>query len=166
VYGRLEVDVAGDRGAVAERAVERLPEDDADVLDGVMRPGLEVAIGADAETEAAVAAEQVEHVIEEADPGRRAALAPVEVERDADIGLAGSALDRGLPDAGCRHRCAIPPRRARSCRRPAPSPTRRGSGSPRRGRSRRRSRPGLSQSPRRSRPGRSDAGTCPGRAAR
>ncbi len=166
VHRQLDVGVAGDPGPVAERLIERLPEDDADVFDGVMGPGLEVAIGADGETEAAVAAEQVEHVIEETDPGRRADLAPVEVERDADVGLAGAALDRGLPVPGCRHRCAIPPRRARSCRRPAPSPTRRGSGNPRRGRSRRPSRPGPSLSPRRSRPGRSGAGTYPGRAAR
>ena len=38
------VAVAGDAGAVAERLVDRLAEHDPDVLDRVVRPGLEVAV--------------------------------------------------------------------------------------------------------------------------
>ena len=77
--------VAPDPGAVAERLVERLAEHDADVLDGVVGAGLEVAVRLDLQAEPAVAGEQVEHVVEEADAGRRARLSPVEVEREPDL---------------------------------------------------------------------------------
>ena len=40
-----------------------------------------------------MAAEQLEHVVEEADPGRDGHVAAVEVERDLDLRLAGLALD-------------------------------------------------------------------------
>ena len=56
---------ATDAGLVAERLLERLPEDDADVLDGVVAVDVEVAGGLHGEVEAAVAAELVEHVVEE-----------------------------------------------------------------------------------------------------
>ena len=47
-------------------------------------------VARDVEIEAAVAREQVEHVVEEADAGRRAAGAgAVERQRDADLGLPG-----------------------------------------------------------------------------
>ena len=54
--------------------------------------GLEVAARLDPEAEAAVAGEQVEHVVEEADAGRGARLSPVEVERERDLRLGGAAL--------------------------------------------------------------------------
>ena len=76
------VAVAADPGAVAERLVERLAERDADVLDRVVGAGLEVAGRLDLEAEPAVAGEQLEHVVEEADAGRDARLAAVEVERE------------------------------------------------------------------------------------
>ena len=44
VHRDRHVAVAADPGPVAERAVERLPEGDADVLDGVVRAGLEVPV--------------------------------------------------------------------------------------------------------------------------
>ena len=89
--------VAADPGAVAQRLVERLAEHDADVLDRVVGAGLEVAARLDLEAEPAVAGEQVEHVVEEADAGRGARLAPVEVEREPDLGLGGAALSfRGV----------------------------------------------------------------------
>ena len=43
---------AGDARAVSERAVERLADADADVLDGVVRAGLQVALGRDRQVEA------------------------------------------------------------------------------------------------------------------
>src|SRR3984885_698646 len=61
--------VAGNAGAVAERLAERLAAADSDVLDRVMGSRLEVAARLDAEVETAVAVKQVEHVVEEADPG-------------------------------------------------------------------------------------------------
>ena len=81
--------VAGDAGAVAERAVERLAEHDPGVLDGVVRAGVEVAGDVDGQVEPAVAGEQVEHVVEEADAGAaRAGAAAVEAEGERDVGLA------------------------------------------------------------------------------
>ena len=61
-----------------------------------MGAGAEVARGANVEVEAAVAREQVEHVVEEPNPG----LAPagsgaVEGQGDVDVGLTGLAFDRG-----------------------------------------------------------------------
>ena len=44
------------------------------------------------QAEPAVAGEQVEHVVEEADAGRGARLSPVEVERELDLRLGGAAL--------------------------------------------------------------------------
>ena len=64
------VAVAVDPAPVAERLVERLPEHDPRVLDGVVRPGLQVPGDLHVELQPAVAGEQVEHVVEEADAGR------------------------------------------------------------------------------------------------
>ena len=63
--------VAADPGPVAERLVEGLAEDDADVLDSVVGAGLEVAARLDPQAEPPVAGEQVEHVVEEPDAGLR-----------------------------------------------------------------------------------------------
>ena len=83
---------ARDPGAVAECLVERLPEDDADVLDRVVGTGLEVAAGLHLQAEAAVAGQQVEHVVEEADAGLCARLPAVEVEGEPNLGLGRAAL--------------------------------------------------------------------------
>jgi hypothetical protein len=90
------VAIAIDPGAVAERRIEGLAEGDADVLHRVMGAGLEVAGRAHDQPHAGVAAEQVQHVVEEADPGRGRHVAPVQVELEGDLGLARSPLD------GCR----------------------------------------------------------------
>ena len=55
--------VAPDARAVTERAVERLPQRDADVLDGVVRAGLEIALRLDTQPEPGVAPERLDHVI-------------------------------------------------------------------------------------------------------
>ncbi len=91
VHRHGRVSVARDPGAVAERSVERLADADPDVLDRVVRAGLQVAAGADVEVEAAVAGEQVEHVVEEPDAGLALAGAvAVERQADVDVGLARS----------------------------------------------------------------------------
>ena len=99
--GHDRVAEAADAGAVAERLVERLPERDAGVLDGVVRAGLEVALDLHVEVEQAVARDRVEQVVEEADPGAALARArAVEVQRQLDVGLAGGAMDlRGAAHA-------------------------------------------------------------------
>src|SRR5436190_19256931 len=83
---------ARDPRAVAERLVERLADHDPDVLDRVVRAGLEVALCVDVEVEAAVARERVEHVVEESDSRRpRPAARTVERQRDRDLGLTRAA---------------------------------------------------------------------------
>ena len=64
----------------------------------------------DRQVEAAVAREQVEHVVEEADAGARArrAPSPSSCELDVDLGLAGLAVDL----AGTRHRVPLSRMRA------------------------------------------------------
>ncbi len=92
-HGRAAV--ARDPGAIAERAVERLADADADVLDRVMRAGLQIAGGAHLQVEPPVAGEQVEHVVKEADAGLARALpGAVERQRDGDPGLPRPAIDR------------------------------------------------------------------------
>ena len=71
VHRHDRVAVADDPAAVAERLVERLPEHDPRVLDRVMGAGLEVAGDLHVEVQPAVAGQQVEHVVEEADAGVR-----------------------------------------------------------------------------------------------
>ena len=82
--------VADDAAAIAERLVERLPEYDPGVLDRMVRAGLEVAADGDVEVQPAVARQQIEHVIEEADPRvAGAGAAAGQAERERDVGLAG-----------------------------------------------------------------------------
>ena len=92
VHRHHGVPVADDPAAVAERLVERLAEHDPGVLDRVVRAGLQVAGDRDLEVQPAVAGEQVEHVVEEADAGRAGAGAGAgQAERERDVGLAGLA---------------------------------------------------------------------------
>ncbi len=91
-HGRLAV--ARDPAAVAERLVERLPEDDPDVLDRVVRTGLQVAARRYVQVERAVARERVEHVVEEPDARRPLSLAAaVQPELEPDVGLVRLARD-------------------------------------------------------------------------
>ena len=86
--------VADDPDAVSERGVERLTEHDRRVLGGVVRARLQIAGDHNVEVRAPVAREQVEHVVQEADP--RAALTgpgAFEGQRQAHVGLAGPAFD-------------------------------------------------------------------------
>ncbi len=90
------------------------PSASAGVLDGVVGPGLQVAVDVDDEVEAAVTREQVEHVVEEPDAGPAlAGTGPVEPELEVDPGLGRRAVDvsaagHGRPfsrtsmDAACR----------------------------------------------------------------
>ena len=58
---------------------------------------MEVAAGTQAEVEAAVAGELLQHVVEHADAGFHVAVAAaLEPEGDIDLGFLGPALDRAL----------------------------------------------------------------------
>ena len=60
---------AAHAGLVAERLGEGLAEQDADVLDRVVRVDVQVTVGLQGEVEPAVASDLVEHVVEERRPG-------------------------------------------------------------------------------------------------
>jgi hypothetical protein len=102
VERHLSVGEPSDAAPVTQRLVERLPEDDGDVLDGVVVVDVEVAVAVDGEIEQAVFGERVEHVVEEADAGVDDALAvTVDVEREVDRRLCRLAGDGGAPCHTC-----------------------------------------------------------------
>src|SRR5438132_13292310 len=94
VERNVGVAVAADALLVAERLRHRHAERDADVLDGMVRVDLEVALRVEVEVEGAVARELVEHVVEEGDAGSQRRLAcAVEVDGPASLRFLRVALD-------------------------------------------------------------------------
>ena len=88
VHRKRRPPVAGDAGAIAECCSDCFTQDDADVLGGVMTVDLDVALRGHREIEQAVARDLVEHVVEERERRRDAALAgPVEGDLDLDARL-------------------------------------------------------------------------------
>ncbi|GBD45455.1 hypothetical protein HRbin41_00261 [bacterium HR41] len=88
---------ATDAVAVAERTVERAPEGEPGVLDGVVRPRREVAVDANIEVDLPVTRHGVEHVVEETNPGAALArTAAVKVEREPHVRFARAALNLGV----------------------------------------------------------------------
>ena len=85
----------------------RLAEHDADVLDGVVRVDVQVALGLDHEVDHPVPCDLVEHVVEERHAGGEIGAArPVEVEVDLDLRFRRVALDgsaAGDEFGGCVH---------------------------------------------------------------
>src|SRR6185295_2713420 len=80
--------------ARAERLRHRLAERDAEVLDGVVLIDVEIAGRVDPQIEGAVARDELQHVIEEADAGAHAVLAlALEAERQRDLRLGRPAID-------------------------------------------------------------------------
>ena len=97
VHRHEEVAGAQDAALVAECLVEGLAERDADIFDGVVLIDIEIAVALQFEVEAAVASEELEHVIEETDAGRdlvwpRPSMRQIEV----NLGLVGVAVDDSL----------------------------------------------------------------------
>ena len=90
VHRHVAVRRADDAGPVAQRPVQRLAQADRDVLDGVVRIHVQVALRLHRQIEQAVVGEQGQHVIEKADAGAHLRLAPaVEAQGQVDVGLAG-----------------------------------------------------------------------------
>jgi hypothetical protein len=84
-----------DTALVTQRAGNRGTEDDADVLGGVVKVDVQVAVSPEREVDQAVPRQRCEHVIEEADTGRNLGDAgAVEVHGQGDIGFLGLAVDR------------------------------------------------------------------------
>src|SRR5262249_10921875 len=73
----------------------RLAEADAHVLGRVVGAGLEVTLGLELQPQAAVAGEELEHVVEEADAGGDLGVAAVQGQLQADLRLLGLAVDLG-----------------------------------------------------------------------
>ena len=97
VHRQQAIGVAGQAALVAERLLERLPERDADILDGVVVVDMQIALGGNADIDERVARELVEHMVEEADAGGDLGRAgAVEVELDRDLRLVGLAGHRPL----------------------------------------------------------------------
>ena len=74
IHRHQKVSGAQDAALVAEGAVEGFAQRDADVLDGVVLVDIEIAVALEFEIECAVAGEQLQHVIEEANAGRRSCI--------------------------------------------------------------------------------------------
>ena len=95
VHRHDEVAGAIDPFPIAERLQHRLAERDADVLDGVMLIDVEIALRLQREIEAAVAREQLQHVIEEADAGADVVPAlPVDRQPPLDLRLRRTSIER------------------------------------------------------------------------
>ena len=102
VHRHVDRGIAGDAGHGAERLLHRLPERDADILGGVVVVDMKVADRLHRQVDAGMPGQQVEHMVEKADPGRDVGYAgPVEVHRHLDVGLFGLALDGGAAHETC-----------------------------------------------------------------
>ncbi len=96
VHGHQKIAGAQDATFVAERFRHRFAQGDADVFDGVVLVDVEVALCVDRQIESAVASDEVEHVIEEADAGGNFGFsAAVKIQLQMDVGLFGVAMDVG-----------------------------------------------------------------------
>src|SRR4051812_25253265 len=124
-----------DAGLVAERLAQRLPQDDGDVLDGVVRVDVDVPLRLHVEVEQGVLGEAAEHVVEEPDAGGDGRPpGPVEVELDGDVRLGrgpddtGGTAHRGSSRSGGSRSAAASRKAEVSCG--VPAVTRRCPGSP------------------------------------
>ena len=97
VQGCIRVTEACDSDSVAERLLEGAPQCQAAVLRCVVVVDLKVPLAAKLEVESAVTDESAEQVVEKTDAGSHVRRAfSVQLEREADFGLVGLAIDRGF----------------------------------------------------------------------
>ena len=127
--------VAGDVRLVAQRLAERPSEREANVLGGVVVVHMQVAGAAHVQPEAAVAGEQVEHMVEEAKAGgvdvnplvRRGR---VEAEHHRDVGFVRGAAHRSGAGGEVGHRAGEDVRLKSAPFAPPPREERGGNGCP------------------------------------
>ncbi len=94
IQWRQEVAEAVDATSVAQGLGQGLPHGDAHILIGVVIVDVGVARGLDVQIDQAMAADLVEHVVEERHAGaHRAGAAAIEAQGHAHIGFAGDAMD-------------------------------------------------------------------------
>ena len=95
VHGQQAIRIAGDAAFVAERLAQGLAEREPGILHRMVVVDMVVADGLDLEVDQAVAGDLIEHVIEEADPGRDLGHpGAVEVDLDLERGFVGGSRDR------------------------------------------------------------------------
>ena len=88
VHRAVEHAVAVDTLLVAQGLSQGVAEDDGQVFEGMVRIDVEVAVDVEGNVHAAVAGQEVHHVVEEADARRAAEGAgAVDVQRDGNLGL-------------------------------------------------------------------------------
>ena len=86
---------------VANGLSQRLAQRDADILDGVMRVDVQIALRLDVKVNQAMPRHLVEHVVEKGNAGRQAGLSgPIEIQANLHLGFQGVSADFGLPHAG------------------------------------------------------------------
>src|SRR5215471_7787455 len=96
VHGHEKVAGAQDAATVRQGMIEGFAEGDADFLDRVVLVDIQVAAGRKFQIESAVAREQFEHVVEEADAGGNFIFSsPIDSESEANVGLGGLAMQLG-----------------------------------------------------------------------
>ncbi len=97
VHGQ-EKTVALHAALVAHGLTQRLAEGESGIFYGVVLVDAQVAAGLELEVAAGVFGEKIEHVIEKSDAGADLAVAAaVEIDADADLGLASTARDLSPP---------------------------------------------------------------------
>src|SRR5713101_9374646 len=94
VHGHQEIAGAQNPAFGAERFLYGFAEGDADVFDGMMLVHIEIATGVHAEIKRAVARNQLEHVVEEADSGGDARFSPsIQIQLKTDVRFVGLAMN-------------------------------------------------------------------------
>src|SRR4051812_48781820 len=85
VHRHHEVAGAIDSPTISQRHRYRFAEGDADIFDGVVLVDIEVALGRDLQIESTVPGDELQHVIEESDPGADViASAAVQLQAQSD----------------------------------------------------------------------------------
>jgi len=96
VHRDIGVAKARDAGKIAQRLEDRLADDDACILDGMVHVDVQVALAAHSEVDGGMLGKAFQHVIEEADTGFDIGLArAIEIEGDRNIGFLRLAGDGG-----------------------------------------------------------------------
>src|SRR6185295_5417626 len=94
IHGEHKISSAVDSAAIAQRFRKQLPEHDPHIFDGMVLVDVEITLRLELQIESAMFGEQLEHVVEEADPGRDfVSAAAFNAEPPANLRLFGIALD-------------------------------------------------------------------------
>jgi hypothetical protein len=102
IHGLEEIASAINASPISQCSSEEISEHDACVFDSVMLIDIEIAISLQFEIEAAMFAEQLEHVIQEADAGQNLIRSPAfDNEATRDAGFLRFAIQAGFSHLAC-----------------------------------------------------------------